>query len=447
MKPKPLMISGLNSAASSELFKLAPDGWRSTHALKFAELLAHSDPQTQSEVRELFGLQIVYRNRQFEVDWDGTKFGFGTFRVNDKTISFVIEAKVGEVIVFEMLSSLDLSGSKSPLMKFGSVDYVPVGRSTDSNFSLAYLIGLFREIVKVDLSLFNIYNSRRLTVSRSVIRGRPRPHSIAVEIAKGSDRMECEVLDNARQRDIASLLVATSDSLQQIIARWMTLAGADPHPIQIAHQRLRRNLAHLALQPISTQLVTRCSRPPYPFGLKRLAEDCTWFWRGTKSFIPDSVGRRGLAEAFVLDMAKAFQHYAGSFFTQNLPSYRKIPTNKLQLQYSTVPPLPNPSGSGKREIDPDHVYFDDQSRHLLILEVKYSQSLATREHLGQIITYLDFCKYSLGEQARTGCLVYPGPKYAERRISDFGSDIRVFEIPINAQGFDAPELAESISIR
>jgi hypothetical protein len=85
----------------------------------------------------------------------------------------------------------------------------------------------------------------------------------------------------------------------------------------------------------------------------------------------------------------------------------------------------------QREIEPDHIYFDQEAGDLVIAEVKYSNHLAVREHVAQLIAYLSYGAYPFVTKTRTGLLVYPGTQLSCEKIPNFRANIYLLTLPAN----------------
>ena len=67
--------------------------------------------------------------------------------------------------------------------------------------------------------------------------------------------------------------------------------------------------------------------------------------------------------------------------------------------------------------------------HLVIAEIKYSNQMAIREHVAQLIAYLKYDSYPFPTQNRTGFLVYPGKSLAITKIPCFDVEIYMLTLP------------------
>ena len=81
-----------------------------------------------------------------------------------------------------------------------------------------------------------------------------------------------------------------------------------------------------------------------------------------------------------------------------------------------------------RLLEPDHIYVDKKNRKLTVVEVKYSNNIAVRDHVAQLISYLDFQYAEWNGFEKVGLVVYPGNIPSCEKLTSFKHDLRIAKV-------------------
>jgi hypothetical protein len=66
----------------------------------------------------------------------------------------------------------------------------------------------------------------------------------------------------------------------------------------------------------------------------------------------------------------------------------------------------------------------------VVAEIKYSNNLAIREHVSQLISYLSYNSYPFQIENKTGLLIYPGDTLKVEKIPNFDANIFLVTLPV-----------------
>lgn len=421
-------------------FELAQNNWRSGDARAFADILHEANPLVRDRISRQFGLTLAFDLEGLHVDYDGRKIGFGGFASTHGKTTFSISPKVDDFDVRALFNCINTLNLYSKIVQFENNQEADVQEQEENQFSWAFLLGLLDDIDDFGAHHFLIFNSKKILKGRSSVVGRPVPKSLVMNMARGRFGIDCEVLDNFRQRQYASLFFATAKSIFHDLTRWQSLIRRSDAQLSSTLNSITAKLKHFADVPFSTRLLVELSHPPYTYGVKTLLMKCIRYWRWKGIFATNNSKNKNAFWSVSIALDTAFELYAGQMLSKMLGKREKIPKACYPYSLNLIDSrFPNDKIS--REIEPDHVYLDHGKGNLVIAEIKYSNQLAIREHVAQLIAYLMYGAYPFVAKSRTGLLVYPGTKLSCVRIPNFGADIYLVTLPANEDFVrEAPQL-------
>jgi hypothetical protein len=410
-------------------FELTPNSWRSEDSRVFADLLVAADKGDRRAVCDSFGLGISVGDLGLQTDWDGTKIGIGSFRAFDINVTFEVFPKVDVFEIAALFRALEKLGISDSTIKFGPSGSVGTTRSISNNYEAPFIIQLLENIFAFQTSQFFIFNSRKKLEMRGAIKGRPAPKSLVINFLHGRLAIDCHVLDNAKQREVASLLFETARSAVQDLKMWGQLLKRDFSKFESRMKNVDAIYRSLPVSPLSNNLLHSVSIPPYPFGTKNIVEQCLTYWTLKGRYAPSENFKVSNFSAMTVDVARAFEQYAGVVLGLIFKDY--TPRDWPLLSYSFEDP--NSGTQCSRQIIPDHILICEEKYDLLIGEIKYSTDYGSRAHVSQLISYLDFNKFPDRIDSRTGVLVYPGDQYSVVDLSGFNAQIKIMTIPVSTE--------------
>jgi hypothetical protein len=414
----------------SKHFQFDTGSWQSNDARIFAEELSHSSAESRSRVGRAFGLTLSFDAVGLRVDYDGRKIGFGSFNTPRGKVTFSINPKVDDVdlkALFNCIEKLDLF---SKIVEIKRDQEISV-HDENSSFSWTVLLGLLDQINDFGLHHFSIFNSKKILRSRSSIIGRPIAKSLVLNLGRGKFGIDCEVLDNYRQRQYATLFLATGKSVFQDLNSWCNIIGrSNVHP-RTMFGSIDSKLKPFADVPFSMRLVTELSHPPYSYGVKSLVAQCVQYWRW-KGMFASSNGSidNGSFWSVSIALDKAFELYAGQILKKALYNFDKLPKNNYSYSFDFIDKR-FPKEKLSRSIEPDHIYVNSNTKEFIVAEIKYSNNLAIREHVSQLISYLSYSNYPFLIGKKIGLLVYPGDSFNLEKIPNFEVNIFLLTIPVS----------------
>jgi len=185
-------------------FELAHNSWRSGDARVFAEELHQAPPIVRDRISRQFGLTLAFDSEGIRVDYDGRKIGFGGFSSKQGKTTFSISPKVDDFDVRALFNCIDALNLYNKIVQFQNGEEADVHEEKENPFSWAFLLGLLEDINNFGVHHFLIFNSKKMLSGRSSIIGRPVAKSLVMNMARGRFGIDCEVLDNYRQRQYAS---------------------------------------------------------------------------------------------------------------------------------------------------------------------------------------------------------------------------------------------------
>jgi len=425
-------------------FELAHNSWRSESARLFADELRQASPLVRDRISRQFGLTLAFDTEGIRADYDGRKIGFGSFSSKQGKTTFSISPKVDDFDVKALFNCIDALNLYNNIVKFENSQDADV-HEEENAFSWAFLLGLLNDINNFGLHNFLIFNSKKLLTGRSSIIGRPVAKSLVLNMARGRFGIDCEVLDNYRQRQYASLFFATAKSVFHDLINWQAVIKRSDARVSGIYNSIAAKFKQFSDIPFSSQLLLELSHPPYTYGVKTLLMKCLRYWRWKGTFATTNSRNPSAFWSVSIALDKAFELYAGQILKLMLSKSEKV-------QKATYPYSFNFKDSRllndrlEREIEPDHIYVDRHTDELVIAEIKYSNHLAIREHVAQLVAYLSYGDYPFPTKTKLGLLVYPGTSLSCEKIPNFGLDIYLLTLPANEEFVrSAPKLTFKVS--
>lgn len=415
-------------------FTVTDGDWRTPAALEFAELLSKANADSQSAIARQFGLQLALRRGHIEVDSDGTKFGVGGFTLQGELVTFEIKPKAEGFEMSALFDALSTLGIHDELVNFGNlVRGAGFKEEVSSNARLSYLLALEKQLAGFDARRLLGFSTTNVVHTGPSIRGRPESLSISKSLARGVLQLKCRLLDNERQRLIAALVLMTLRKVRTFLDEFERITHARLPRDKRSVENVMGQLSALAAPTTLHMAITETSAPPYPMGTSEFVQQCQQFWRTPGHVgINDSNRGSGIVNMAV-DAARGFELYALAYFRRMRPSYKKI--ELLELPYEVV--YPSPAPTIKLTIKPDHLLYHEETRTLLILEVKYSLDLAARTHLSQVITYLKYSSFPMQVENVSGIVVYPGSTFSSAEVRGFDAAVSINQIPVSRDAISA----------
>lgn len=411
-------------------FHLRSGNWRDETGLEFAESLSRGSATEQVRVCGTFGLDLAYRGGRFEVDSDGTKFGVGGFTTDSGVVSFEIEPKTEGFEIAGLMEALAYLHRTDEILTFGDPVIGPrAGNSTSENMDLPFLLRLESLLCSFDARSLLTANTRRLVPTGAKLRGRPDSKALALNVSRGILRFNCAVLDNHRQRLVATLFYRTLIELGHLIETWKKLTHMNLPRQKSEIGRQLSLLGNLALPEPLPDVLRETIGPPFPLGTRDLVRECRRFWSLRHRIGIEDSNRGPGYITMVVNAALAFEIYALAYLSLRLPHHQKL---KLQGQ-PYFADFGDPSNNRNLSIKPDHLLFDETRRDLKILEVKYSLQIAERAHVSQLLSYLKYSGYEIAVDTISGILIYPANKFDFGRIVGFDAELRIALIPVSRQ--------------
>lgn len=412
----------------SRHFEFDTGCWQSSDSRIFADELSRSSAESRERISREFGLTLSFDSKGLRVDYDGRKVGFGSFKSSNEKITFAINPKIDDLDIkalFDCIEKLNLSNKIVDIKRDQEVSV----KDEDATFSWTFLLGLIDEINNFGTHNFSIFNSKKILRNQSAVVGRPIAKSMIINIGLGRFGIDCEVLDNYRQRQYASLFLATAKSALQDLISWQNTIGRSNVQSRTTSNSIERKLQQFANIPFSMRLVTELAHPPFAFGVKNLVGKCVQYWRWKGMYATNNSSNSGLFWGVSIALDRAFELYAGHILNNFFKGFQKIPKQNYSYSFNFI----DPRLTGERldrSIEPDHIYLNEKTNQMVIAEIKYSNHLAIREHVSQLISYLSYKSYPFQVKDKTGFLVYPGQTLKIEKIPNFEANIYIVTLPV-----------------
>lgn len=383
------------------------------------EILLQCDGATRKKICDIYGFKLQMDGDDFLISHDGQRVGSGKVSVSGKSYAIEVYPKNTGLKINELFSYLGADLNKD-YGKIHNLSHQGVeGRFGEYSFS--FLLGLLSEISSFGAHFFHIYSTRKKVISKGKPHGRIVPKSFVKNQLIGKfDEFECEVLDNSQLRLFATVFYHTSKSVSNDLSKLgasTALKGVDVQLLtKVAASRLRPYI----LPGFSRQMLNRLSKPPYPFGVKELFFRCMKYWTNKGGFSASDSNHAMSFTGFSIRLDYLFEDYVGLLF-EKLFEAEIDHIQKRRFSYSHTL-------DEDRLLEPDHVYVDKKNKKLTIVEVKYSNNVAVREHVAQLISYLDFQYTEWDGFDKVGLVVYPGNSPVCEKLTSFKHDVRIAKV-------------------
>lgn len=391
----------------------------SANLAEIKNILLQCDGAIRKEICDIYGFKLQMDGDEFVISHDGQRIGSGQIALSGKRYSIEVYPKNTGLKINEIFSyfgeGLDKTYGKIHDLGYQGVD----GKASEYSFS--FLLGLLNEIASFGVQFFNIYSTRKTVATRGKPAGRIIPKAFVRNQLLGRfDEFECEVLDNSQLRLFATVFYHTAISISSDLSKLgssKALSGVD---IQLLSKMASSRLRPYIVDGFSRQMLNRLSKPPYPFGVKELFFRCLKYWTDKGDFSAAVTNHKMSFSGFSIRLDYLFEDYVGLLFEQLLEG---------GIEHIQKQRFPYTEDLGEnRLLEPDHIFVDKKNKKLTIVEVKYSNNIAVRDHVAQLIAYMDF-KYSPWvDYKRIGIVVYPGDVPSCEKISSFSHDVRISKV-------------------
>lgn len=397
--------------------------WRNSNSRIFANELYQARPIIRDRICRQFGISLGFDSEGIKVDYDGRKVGFGSFCNEQGRTTFSIAPKVDDFDINALFKCIDTLHLFNRIVQFDNSQKADIHEEQDDSFSWTFLLGLLEDINDFGIHNFLIFNSKKTIKGRSSIVGRPVAKSLVLNMAHGKFGVDCEVLDNYRQRQYASLFFATAQSIFHDLIKWQSVIKRSDSSLTGTYNSIAAKLKQFSDIPFSRSLLRELAHPPFTYGVKTLLVKCIRYWKWKGIFATTNSNSLGTFWSVSMALDTAFELYAGHMIGNMLTGADKRP--KQGYPYS----LDTSNNKINREIEPDHIYLLPENAGLIIAEIKYSTHLAIREHVAQLLAYLKYNAYPFDADKKMGLLVYPGKELSCQKISNFDANIYLVTLP------------------
>ncbi len=211
-------------------FNFDANSWHTAEARIFAERLSQANKRVREEICTDFGFKLGFDYEGVRLEHDGRKVGFGGFDSCGYKLTFSVYPKVEN---FDLRALFDCIQN---LNSFNKIVSIKNGQATNAQnesnmYSWTFLLGLLSDINEFGTHHFSVFNSKKILTGRNSVIGRPIAKSLALNFAKGKLGIDCEVLDNFRQRQYASLFLATAKFALRDLHSWSNIICPRGRPI------------------------------------------------------------------------------------------------------------------------------------------------------------------------------------------------------------------------
>ncbi|WP_407507080.1 hypothetical protein [Vibrio parahaemolyticus] len=383
------------------------------------EILLQCDGATRKHICDIYGFKIQMDGDDFLISHDGQRIGAGKVSVLGKSYAIEVYPKNTGLKINELFSYFGAGLNKA----YGSIHNLSYqgieGKSGEYSFS--FLLGLLSELSSFGVHFFNIYSTRKKVNSKGKPQGRIVPKSFVKNQLMGKfDEFECEILDNSQLRLFATVFYHTAMSVSNDLSKLGASNALKGLDIQLLTKVATLRLKPYVLPGFSRQMLNRLSKPPYPFGVKELFFRCLKYWTNKGGFSASESNNAMSFTGFSMRLDYLFEDYVGLLFEKLFgEKVEHIP--KRRFSYTE-------EFDEDRMIEPDHIYVDKKNRKLTVVEVKYSNNIAVRDHVAQLISYLDFQYAEWDGFEKVGLVVYPGNFPSCKKLTSFKHDLRITKV-------------------
>lgn len=406
------------------LLRISPGSSNFSEQLQcLAKVLWDCDGDVRSEVCKSFGLVLELSGKLPSLTYLGQRSGRAQLRTPTSIAEIEVVPKNPGIDLSELLSAAAKRGSTENYgALIGSFSSGVGGES--SEFSFAYLLGLLNDIKNLGTHAFEIYNGKHRELRFGSPAGRLVPRSFVINQIKGENAaFECELINNEQFRKYACVFFYTALSICRRLSHCLPENSISGVRLKETERLVRSRLGTYVVHKFSLPLVVTLSKPPYPFGMRELVLSCLKYWLEWRKLSGEKSNRPFSFEGHYLRVDKLFEDYVGIIFEEALGE-----------DFSYLPRSAYSYGSQAgifRSIEPDHVYVNHTKRQILIAEAKYSNDIARRDNLAQLLAYISYRYPKWSDFTSFGFLVYPGDVFEAFAISEFSRKVEVCRVSSN----------------
>jgi len=401
----------------------------SASSAEFAELLLSIPGDVRTQLTKTFGLGIRFDRNPILTRYDGRKVGFGSFSSSgDREVHFVIAPKTNSLRLQNLFQALGKYVNLNHIRFDSIVSSAPTEQAKD-DFTFAFLLKLLEEIVISSTHLLNAAYKRKEIAVQGGVKGRPLLVKSMKNMVLGRNTgIICEVLDDEGLQDYAAVLLATARSIGELLEDWHEITAQKQHDSLAKLRYITSRFSNQTNVPFNRSLLYKVCRPPFPYGLKDVLYKCMRYWQWQGAMKISNAGNASYGYwSVVMELDLIFQDYVGfSWHTSLEPQFKWHPNKEFKYL------LRRPDGvNTEQKIKPDHLFIDQGSNLMLIVDAKYSEKIAAEDQIYQIAAYLSYCyEESLNCNDKIGILVYPGDTWQVEPVLGFRERIYCVRLPI-----------------
>lgn len=412
------------------------DSFNSSRSAQFAGLVMQAATSIRDMLTKSFGLSLNLKSADIRIVHDGRRIGAGAFRVHGEQVNFVISPKLAQqdfALIFDALAS-HTEELRTHFHLVSPAESVPAVGEQDL-FTPFFLHALLHEIVEASVHLFNISLKTNTVIARGGVRGRPLLQKSATNMITGRGwGLFCEVRDPAGLRDYAVVLLETAKSIERRLSDWAEIWPQSDLAYHSKKQFVLTHLQSLSHARFTRALLYKVCRPPFPYGLREILYKCLRYWEWQGRFKASETDASGFDyTSVVIFLDKIFEIYVREVWRHSLRSGVVL---RSQYNFPYTVELCNEDvavHSSTGSIKPDHIFWDQLNKTLLIVDAKYSREVGAEEHLYQMLSYLSYDYPDYQTDRRCGVLVYPGTNWKVEQLVGFSQKIYCIQIPIQSE--------------
>lgn len=391
-------------------------------AEELSKVLLAAPNTLRRQICKSYGLSIDYSGDQPVIFSDGVKIGQGHSFFGDTSLYYEIKSKVKALRIEDLLDTV----SKKTNRNYGALfqkSTLSAGGGY-SEFGFSFLLGLIQDIADFSTQLLNVFSQRKKIVARGSPRGRINPVSfVRNQMLSKHDEFECMVLDNTRLREYATVFLQTVNMVKRDLDNIGIFSVIRAGETEAMVRSIQSMLRGHATASFSFPLLVRLSRPPFPYGIRDLFMKCFRYWKSRGQFRTGQSEYLMALQGFSINMASLFEDYAGMLLEDCLPDSAER-FSGCRFSYFKDQAI-------ERFIEPDHLFIFRKEKIMVVAEIKYSGNYIAREHVSQLVSYLDFLYPEWSDYEKVGLLIYPGdPRAVEEGLS-FGQKLLPVQISSN----------------
>lgn len=386
------------------------------------DLLLQCDGPTRKKLCEIYGFKLQMDGDDFTISHDGQRIGSGQILLDGNSNSIEVYPKNTGLKLNELFTFIGegLNKNYGKVHKLGHQG----AESNVSEYTFSFLLGLLNEISSFGVQFFNTYSTRKLVITKGKPIGRVVPKAFVKNQLLGRfDEFQCEILDNSQLRLYATVFYHTAISINQELRGLLASKAFKGVDVQLLTQLATSRLKPYIVDGFSRQMLNRLSKPPYPFGVKELFSYCLKYWTEKGEFSAADTAHKMSFSGFSIRLDYLFEDYVGLVFEDIFNEHVKHIQKK---RYGYTEHLDE-----NRMLEPDHIFVDNLNKKLLVVEVKYSNAVAVREHVAQLLAYLDYKYEDWQDYNKTGIVVYPGDMPSCEKIDAFSHNVWIAKVTSN----------------